>query len=269
MKYRTILVVVADDDALESRLQIGCALADQFGAVLIGMHVIPPIIADYYDEGAGYIGPELIEAQREVNRQVNEQLRTKFQDICGGAPNAVWQEGEGDRGRLLAEAAHATDLVLAGRSEMGDTHAIGVVDHLVTATGVPVLALPVGSSSDLGQTVLVAWNGSREATRALHDALPFLDRAKNIHLCAVGDEAGRSIEAAAAMLRRHDLSVNTLCIDEEDSAAGEVLLTQAAAQGSDLLVMGAYGHGRLRELVFGGATRHVLREAALPVLFSG
>jgi len=269
MTYRTILVVIADDDALESRLQIGCALANRFGAVLIGMHVIPPIVADYYDEGAGYIGPELIEAQREANRRVNEQVCAKFQEICGGAPNAIWQEGEGDRGRLLAEAAHATDLVLAGRSETGGTHAIGMVNHLVTATGIPVLALPVGSSSDFGQTVLVAWNGSREAARAVHDALPFFGRAKNIHLCSVGDEAGRSVEAAAEMLRRHDLSVNTLCIDEEDAAAGEVLLAQAAAQGADLLVMGAYGHGRLRELVFGGATRHVLRQATLPVLFSG
>ena len=86
-------------------------------------------------------------------------------------------------------------------------------------------------------------------------------------LCAVGEQAETSLEAAAAMLRRHGVNVHPHKVDEPDGNAGEVLLAQAAAHGADLLVMGAYGHTRLREMVFGGATRHVLREATLPVLF--
>ena len=92
--------------------------------------------------------------------------------------------------------------------------------------------------------------------------------AKRVILCAVGDEAATSLEAAAAMLRRHGVAVQAHKVDEPDGNAGEVLLAQCSAHGADLLVMGAYGHTRLRELVFGGATRHVLREATLPVLFS-
>jgi nucleotide-binding universal stress UspA family protein len=87
-------------------------------------------------------------------------------------------------------------------------------------------------------------------------------------LCAIGDKAAASLEAAAAMLRRHGLTVQPHKVDEPDGNAGEVLLAQAAAHAADLLVMGAYGHTRLREMVFGGATRHVLREATLPVLFA-
>jgi nucleotide-binding universal stress UspA family protein len=142
-----------------------------------------------------------------------------------------------------------------------------VLDHLVTAAGVPVLALPPDISADVGQTILVAWNGSREAARAVHDALPFLHVAKRLTLCAVGDEPATSLEAAAAMLWRHGLAVRSHRVGEPDGNAGEVLLAQCSAQGADLLVMGAYGHTRLRELVFGGATRHMLREATLPVLF--
>jgi nucleotide-binding universal stress UspA family protein len=137
----------------------------------------------------------------------------------------------------------------------------------MTIAGVPVLALPAEASLDFGRTILVGWNNSREAARAVRDALPFLHTAKRVILCAVGEEARKGIEAAAQMLERHGLSVRLLQVDGEDLNAGEVLLAQAAAQGADLLVMGADGPSRLREGVFGGATRHVLRAETLPVLF--
>jgi nucleotide-binding universal stress UspA family protein len=145
----------------------------------------------------------------------------------------------------------------------------GTTELLVTAAGVPVLALPPNASRDLGQVVLVAWKGSREAARAVHGALPFLHAAKRVVLCAVGTRAAANLEAAAAMLERHQVPVHPERVEGTDGGAGEVLLAQATAHGADLLVMGAYGHARLRELVFGGATRHVLRHATVPVLFSG
>jgi nucleotide-binding universal stress UspA family protein len=269
MAYRTILVELADDKELEARLRVAQSLADRFDAVLIGMHVMPlPVIPGAYGEAAAYIGPEFIEAQRKANREIAERVQAVFRSVCGEGSNAVWQEAEGDRGDLLAEAARTTDLLLAKHAKFGGTDAADVLDQLVTAAGVPVLALPSGFSGNLGQTVVVGWNGSREAARAVHDALPFLHTAKGVILCAVGDQAETSLEAASAMLRRHGLAVQPHKVDEPDGNAGEVLLAQAAAHPADLLVMGAYGHTRLREMVFGGATRHVLREATLPVLFS-
>jgi nucleotide-binding universal stress UspA family protein len=268
MGYRTILVEVADDIGLEPRLQAARDLADRFKAVLIGMHVMPPpFIPGAYGEAAAYLGPDLIEAQRAASRQIGDRVLAVFRRLCGDEANAVWQEAEGDRGDLLAAAAHTADLILASRSS--GTDAPDVLDRVVTAAGVPVLALPAAVSRDLGHAVLVAWNGSREAARAAHDALPFLREAKRVILCAVGDEAAQSLAAAAAMLRRHGLAVHPHQLAEPDGDAGQVLLAQAGAQGADLLVMGAYGHARLSELVFGGATRHVLREATLPVLFGG
>jgi nucleotide-binding universal stress UspA family protein len=267
MAYRTILVELPDDSGLEPRLQVARDLADRFKAVLIGMHVMPPLfIPGAYGEAAAYIGPDLIEAQRTANQEIRERVQAVFRRICGA--DAIWQEAEGERGDLLAEAAHTTDLVLASRAKAGATDAPDVLDQLVTAAGVPVLALPPEVSGDFGQTVLVGWNGSREAARAAHDALPFLHKAKRVILCAVGEEAAKSLGAAAAMLQRHGLAVHSQQVAEPDGDAGEILLAQAGAQSADLLVMGAYGHARLRELVFGGATRQVLRDATLPVLFS-
>lgn len=269
MGCRTILVELADDSGLEPRLQLARGLADRFDAVLIGMHVMPPpFIPASYGEATAYIGPDLLEAQRKANRKIAERVQAVFRSVCGEGSGAVWQEAEGDRGDLLAQAARTTDLLLARHAKFGGTDVPDVLDQLVTAAGVPVLALPSGFAGDLGRTVVVGWNGSREAARAVHDALPFLRAAKGVILCAVGGQAETSLAAATAMLRRHGLAVQPHKVGEPDGNAGEVLLAQAAAHAADLLVMGAYGHTRLREMVFGGATRHVLREATLPVLFS-
>jgi nucleotide-binding universal stress UspA family protein len=268
MAYRTILVELADDSGLEARVQTARALGRRFDAVLVGMHVMPPpFIPGSYGEAAAHLGPDLIEAERVTNQGIRTRVQAVFRNLCGEGANAIWQEAEGDRGDLLAEAAHTADLVLASRVGGEGTDAPDVLDQLVTTAGVPVLALPPDVSGGLGQTVLVAWNGSREAARAAHDALPFLHEAKRVILCAVGDEAARSLGVAAAMLQRHGLEVHSQHVAEPDGHAGEVLLAQAGAAGADLLVMGAYGHSRLRELVFGGATHHALREATLPVLF--
>ena len=114
MVYRTILVELADDKELELRLRAARSLADRFDAVLIGMHVMPPpFIPVSYGEASAYIGPELLEAQRKANREIAEYVQVVFRGICGEGSKATWQEAEGDRGQLLAEAAHATDLVLA------------------------------------------------------------------------------------------------------------------------------------------------------------
>ena len=137
----------------------------------------------------------------------------------------------------------------------------------MTSAGVPVLVLPPSYEGDGGRAALVGWDGSREATRAVHAALPFLQAAERVVLCAIGTQAAASLEDAARMLRRHEVKVEPEHVAGSDKDAGDKLLAQAAAHGAELLVMGAYGHTRLRELVFGGATRQMLRTATLPVLF--
>ena len=145
MAYRTILVELAGDSALQPRLQVARGLADRFDAVLIGMHVMPPpFIPASYGDATAYIGPEFLEAQRKANREIAERVQAVFRSVCGEGASAVWQEAEGDRGQLLAEAARTVDLVLARRAEPEGTDVQDVLDDLVSAAGVPVLALPSG-----------------------------------------------------------------------------------------------------------------------------
>ncbi|HEX6015975.1 MAG TPA: universal stress protein, partial [Geminicoccaceae bacterium] len=161
------------------------------------------------------------------------------------------------------------DLTILAQPEAG-----GLVDaalepkpihHVVLSAGGPVLMLPRAEAGQrqlqrLGHRALVAWNGSREAARALKDALPFL--------AAAGEQVAVRLDAAAALLKRHGAPVTAKQIPPGAGDAGATLLGAADAEGADLLVMGAYGHSRLRELVLGGATREVLRDARVPVLLS-
>jgi nucleotide-binding universal stress UspA family protein len=266
MTYRTILVDLTADEQIEARLNVVRFLALRFEAALIGLHVVPPPLDPAVWQGgmSVYIPPELAEAQRKAGLEAKERARAVFDRVCGAEPKAVWREAEGDPGPLLAEAAHTADLVVTARGDM-----LGTTELLVTAAGVPVLALPPNPPHDVDHVVLVAWKGSREAARAVHDALPFLHTAKRVVLCGIGERAAAGLDDAAAMLERHQVAVHPERVEGTDGRAGEILLAQAAAHEADLLVMGAYGHGRLRELVFGGATYHVLNHAQLPVLFSG
>lgn len=270
MSYRTILVDLSAERPVGPRLEAARTLAARFQTALVGMHAMPqPFVPTFWEGGASvYLDPALTEAQRNANREIKERVRMVFQDFGGADPSLVWvwREAEGEPGRLLAAAAHAADLVLAERGEAG-ADGYGMIEQLVAAAGVPVLMLPPNAVGDLGRTVLVGWNGTREATRAAHGALPFLVDAKRVVLCAVGEAAAASLEDAAMMLRRHGVAVEPQPVAGSDAAAGEILLAQAGAHGADLLVMGAYGHARVRELIFGGATRHVLCQATLPVLF--
>jgi nucleotide-binding universal stress UspA family protein len=120
--------------------------------------------------------------------------------------------------------------------------------------------------------VLVAWNGSREATRAVHDALPLLRRAEQVTVLSIDPDpaAERRLPGAhvSRHLTRHGVTVQSPTITGADGAVGDLLLSYVADHDIDLIVMGAYGHTRLREVVLGGATRTLLRHMTVPVLMS-
>jgi nucleotide-binding universal stress UspA family protein len=128
---------------------------------------------------------------------------------------------------------------------------------------------PGGADGALGKRVMLGWNGTKEAKRALIDALPFLKDAESVWVLTVGDPEAVRLDRVLRMLHRHDVAAKDIILDDKGQEPGALLLEQAQTNDADLLVMGAYGHSRLREMILGGATRHVLHNATLPVLFSG
>ena len=144
---------------------------------------------------------------------------------------------------------------------------------MVLAAGRPALVIPyIGAGETLGERVLVAWDGGREAARAVNDALPLLERAASVGVLVINPSRGGHGEQPGAdialHLARHGISVDAEHLEARDISTGNALLSRLADQNIDVLVMGAYGHSRLREMVLGGVTRQVFQSMTVPVLMS-
>lgn len=274
MGYRTILLQMFEDEALPRRLTSAVDLARHFESHLIGLNVAPPPVMPFgYGEAAAYVGPEIFEAQRRANATIAERLEATFARATAdlGIP-ATWHSLDGDYVTVFAKAAHTADLVVTGQmpSDALDALAPQLTEYLVTEAGGPVLMLPASRAGEgMGQRIVLGWNGSKEAKRAILGSLAFLKGAAEVWLVTVGDPEAVRLEAARAMLQRHGVEAEPVILEDTGEEAGAILLDQVRSRDADLLVMGAYGHSRLRELFLGGATRHVLQETKVPILFGG
>jgi nucleotide-binding universal stress UspA family protein len=169
--------------------------------------------------------------------------------------------------------ARAADLVLAGQPERGDALGRRLAGDLLLSAGRPILFVPfAGHFEDVGRRVLIAWNDSREAARAVADAMPILCRAESVVLLTLDTPAAAApVEAAAdvaSQLARHGVKVNVDRQRVSEIDVGNLILANADDRDSDLIVMGGYGHSRVRERVLGGATRALLDVMIVPVLMS-
>lgn len=187
---------------------------------------------------------------------------------------ADWQIGEGDAAELLCVAARLKDLILVGQTEAADP-GWDVAERVVLTTSTPTMVVPATSRINaIGERVLVAWNGSREAALAVRAARPFLANADHVTVLV-----GENREKFSAMtrvppvdigayLQRHGIAAEMRPLDRPDAEAGLVIVDAAQHLRADLIVMGAYGRSRLREWVLGGATRHLLKTMPVPVLMA-
>lgn len=269
---RDILVHVDDSPACRERLACAADLADAHGAHLIGLFARgQPILASR--EG-GQRPPVDNAAERSARRFAELTSRHglsgewRHAEIKGPDDNVIHE--------LLLHAHHA-DLVLVGQydPDRSDGSVSPILpDKVVLSVGRPVIVVPyAGRCGGRFGRVLVAWNGARESVRAVNDAIPVLSRADYVQVLSVNppdEERGDEIPSAEMCrhLARHGVRVEAKSLVAADLDVGDVLLSRVTDSGMDLLVMGAYGHSRLTELVMGGTTRHLLRHTTVPVLMS-
>ena len=204
-------------------------------------------------------------------------VEAAFRDcLRRNAIEGEWRTAEGVLPTTVGLHARYADLCVVGQPNAYEPQdADGVTVAAVMTSGRPVLAVPfAGEFPTIGERVLVAWNASREAARALNDALPLLMGAKQVTVLAINPHRGiggdGDVPAAdiALHLARHGLKAEATHTVTKDISDGEALLSYAADIGADLIVAGAYGHSRARELVFGGVTRTLIAEMTAPVLLS-
>ena len=199
-----------------------------------------------------------------------ERERLAIEDTPAGrqSPTAQWLRQTGDEAYWVREYGRAADLLVVGHPAEDQGVSIDTIEAALVGTGRPVLIVPAAPLVSLPETIVIAWKAAPEAARAVTAAMPFLSKAKQILIVTVAEEEGLSDEEGARLttsLTWHGLNASTRHLRPDRLGAADTLLA-AAAEQSALVVMGAYGHSRLREWIFGGFTEHVLRGAAVPVL---
>lgn len=278
MKLCDILVHVDASPRAQMRLDVAAALARQHGAHLTALQVIDvavPVMAMADGGGGGAVIAELMEQMRQSALVAGVKLKAAFETaLAREGIMGEWRQVEGTTPEILAPQGRYADLLVMGQDDPESDNA-DLLETVLFDSGRPVLAIPfAGSFKTIGKRVLVGWNASREATRALHDALPLIAKAETATvflanpkrgLGAHGEEPGADI---ARHLARHGLKVEVAKAIADDVPDSALLLNHASDIGADLLVMGAYGHSRLREFILGGVTRSLLREMTVPVLLS-
>jgi nucleotide-binding universal stress UspA family protein len=183
-------------------------------------------------------------------------------------------EERGDANHVLTFYGRHSDLTILGQLDSHDPaqRAARVTPELIVlGTGQPVLMVPfAGTFKSAGDRILVAWNASAQASRAIRDAMPFLVRAKEVTVLVVNLEAGIDSTSADLIghLKHHGVKAELDRRLAEGAEVGDLLLSCATQKSADLIVMGAYGHSRVRELVLGGVSRYMLAHMIVPVLMS-
>lgn len=278
MGYKTILTVITQPGQT-AQLDAAVALARREDAHLdvFCLGVDHTQTGYYYAGASAYVFQEAIDRAMASAEALETEVRGHLgaQDIRWSAESAVAQMG--GVGALIAQRARFADLVVLAQpyGEGAAPDAEAVVEAALFDGNCPVLILPHGKSdvAGIGRRVIIAWNQSDEALTAIRRARPILKSADLVEITVV-DPSPHSPEgsdpggALCQMLTRHGIKAEVAVLAKTLPTVSEVLNRRAAETGADLIVMGAYSHSRLREAIMGGATRHMLERAKVPVLMA-
>lgn len=274
MSFKNIAVCLDSSESALLRLQFAIELALLHDAVLMGFHLTPPpmIMPDPYTAWAPQM-QEIEESEAKKQEQAMQGFRI-YAEKAGVKFNCVSYRSDAVA-KIIAHARLSDMTVIAQHQskELGIGFANSFPKTLILKLGRPVLILPLMAKTHSEfRTIVIAWDGGREATRAIVDSMPFLVKAKKIHLLSVKEKTDKDYELPdidiAAYLAKHDISAEIEISDVSDMSPSDLLLLRAARNEADLLVMGAYGHHRITELILGGVTHDILKKANLPVLMS-
>jgi len=278
MSFKDLLVVLDAGPSNDARVGLAVWLAGRFEAHLTGLHPSSTSQASLFSVGldSGLLDVALQETFKRLEARA-AKVRSSFETLASHQGlTAEWRVARGFPGPDTVLHARYADLVILGQRGPGDS----VLDDpdpadVVLDAGCPVLIVPyAGQFERIERHALIAWNASRQAARAVRDALPLLQICRNVTVLAVnprqgaqghGQEPGANI---ALHLARHGITVEIDSSFAPDGDPASEILSRAADYGSDLIVMGAYGHSRMRELVLGSVTRSILQQMTVPVLMS-
>ena len=274
MTYAAVLTHVQADAAAAPRLKCATDIAQRFGAALIGVgaEMIPPLA---FDGGFYSLEADWATAMRQSIEDRLKIARKSFREATKDVvADAVWECGLQLPAPAVTAASRAADLIVAGGAphNMNDAYRDCTPAELAITSGRPVLVAPPTAPPLAAKHIVLAWKDTREARRAMADAMPFFEKAEHVTVLAVcpqidAEQVKLQVEDVAAALRRRGIKAEAKVV-EHAHPDGFQILRQASLAGADLIVSGAYGHSRLGEWVFGGVTADLLSQEEVYLLLS-
>ncbi len=287
---KTILLPLLDDDSEDAETMANAAiatahlLASRFASHVEGLFVK----GEPMSSTAGLdVAPSYFERHHAYWQESGEAVKKRFTNFMNNhkvpfcelgeavdGPTAGWREETGDRIRVVGDYGRLFDLIVVGRTASPATERwVPVCEAALFESGRPVVVAPPKSPHAIGRNVLLAWNGSTETARTIGLGMPLLLAAEAVTVLSVTGASGGMVpgpdgEQVAAHLVRNGVKATAKTLKAQGRSAGEAILGEAVALGADLIVKGAYTHSRLREVIFGGTTRHILAAAPVPVLIA-
>lgn len=287
MTIKNMLVPVGDIERDEGAIGTSLMLTQEFGGHAECMFVTGDV-SDVIPAGAmGLFESVQVQIKQEYDHDRDEKqklARQRFDTMLeernidyremalpAELPSASWEVATGLASEIVAMRGGAYDLVVVGRPVKDQTTVAELAaEAALFRTGRPVLISPPKTPRSIGEAVVIGWNRSASSARSIAAALPLLLMSRSVTIVTVttGAKTGPSPQEMAKYLSWHEVQAEVVEIPPDHRLVGEVLLEEAERVSADLLVMGAYSHSRLRELILGGVTRYVLQNADLPVLMA-
>ena len=266
---KTVLLPMNEAGGLTSMLGSAAMLAEMFGAHVEAFYQrrsLPDIMAAGAADAAS---PALLDDLERRDQEAAVRARAQLEEALKGHSFA-WHEQAG-RDIDVSERARAFDVTVVGRpTEASDSPSMSTLEAVLFESGRPLLIAPPNVPEGLGQSIAVLWNGSTETARTIAFGMPFLKRARRILVMTIEGAVvpGPSADDIAAGLARHGLDVEAAERPRGRRTAGEAMLEEAGRFGADLIFKGGYTASRIRQMIFGGPTSHILAESTLPVLMA-
>jgi len=273
MSYKDLLVVMDASNSSANAARCTAKLAVENEAHVTALYLEHNPLVGFAET---QLPPDLLRTHQESLTRLEGEARTAFEESCRAAGvSAEWRTLPAAQLSSVMLSARYADLVAmsAAVSGAGELVAHRYADSVVMAAGRPVLLFPESYRWDEGfRQVMVAWEGSREAARAVHDAMPLLEKARKVVIMEVADkddlDGWDPASDLARHLARHGVMTESAHGVKSEAGVAEQLLAASVDYGADLLIAGAYGHSRLREYAIGGVTRHLLTHLTIPMLLS-
>ncbi len=275
MALKSLLVHLPSKVLAPNTLDAATNLASKHGAHLTGLH----LMLDFPPYGDLSIVPaDVWNAYKKPQREEAAAIKDMFEKAVA-AKNipADWRSFEvyfDNAVEFINTQALSYDLLIVGKTNTDAAGSTMPPERLILEGGRPVLVVPDAPYPSIGTRIMIAWNNSRESARAVFEAMPLLEAASMVKVLAVNPDGRNDVkdlvsgQVLAETLKRHGVKASAAETFTEEASVGELLLSRIADEGCDLLVMGCYGHSRLREMVFGGVTRHVMAHATVPLFMT-